>query len=180
MRPTSGDVANPFGARLAAERLAVALGDEVEDQRLDIGLAEHALALDGTDLAVDSNRRTRLRREIQCRRASRRGDAEQAIDARRVQRLRETGGSDRSYLRCARAAAPRLDAPPARLPEVAAQPPLEAPRRDLVYAWAQRSHLRDGRWRGFHGRRSGRGYRRSRIGHRFEIGIEGDVVNVLR
>ena len=34
--PDVGHVANPFGARLAAQRLAVALGNDVEDQRLDI------------------------------------------------------------------------------------------------------------------------------------------------
>ena len=84
--PDVGDVANPFGARLAAQRFAIALGDDVEDQRLDVGLAEHGLAVDGLDLAVDANRRARLRHQVQRRRAARGGDAKQTIDARRVGR----------------------------------------------------------------------------------------------
>ena len=64
-------------------------GIMVEDQRLDIAFAQDALSVDRTDLAVDANRRTRLRGEIQRRRAARRRDAQQAIDAGRVQRRRE-------------------------------------------------------------------------------------------
>ena len=54
-------------------------------------LAEHGLAFDRADLAVDANRRARLRRQVQRRCAARGGDAKQAIDARRVGRRKSRG-----------------------------------------------------------------------------------------
>ena len=98
MRPDVGYVANPLGSRLAAQRFAVALGDHVENQRLDVAFAEPALALDRADLAVDADRRPRLRREIQRRRAARRRDAEQAIDARGMQRRRNASALIAAHL----------------------------------------------------------------------------------
>ena len=59
-----GHVANPFGTCLTSQRFAVALGDDVEDQRLDVRLGKYRFAVDRADLAVNTDRRVRLRSEI--------------------------------------------------------------------------------------------------------------------